>query len=264
MATDESAAQDHSYDAIVVGTGISGGWAAKELTEKGLKTLVLDRGRMVRHGDYPTATKDPWELPYGGRITQETSAQAGRRAHRLCITPANQALVRRRTRESLRRGASRFDWIRGYHVGGRSIMWARQSYRCEPTGLRSEREGGRRRSTGRSRYDEIAPWYDHVESFAGISGTRRRTAAAARRQVPAADGSQLRRRSICKQTIATTSSSRKLIIGRAANLTAPLTHKEPAAWHLPVPQHVHSRLSVRRLLQQQLDARCRRRKRPAT
>src|SRR5512132_972484 len=66
-----SAKETHTYDAIVVGSGMSGGWAAKELTEKGLKTLVLDRGRMVRHGEYPTATKDPWELPYGGRPTQE-------------------------------------------------------------------------------------------------------------------------------------------------------------------------------------------------
>jgi len=64
--------EQNSFDAIVVGSGMSGGWAAKELTEKGLKTLVLERGRMVRHPDYPTATKDPWELPYGNRITQET------------------------------------------------------------------------------------------------------------------------------------------------------------------------------------------------
>ena len=76
-------ARDNAYDAIVVGTGITGGWAAKELTEKGLKTLVLDRGRMVKHGEYPTATKDIWELPYGGRPTdhdlqrQEVAARTG-------------------------------------------------------------------------------------------------------------------------------------------------------------------------------------------
>src|SRR3954466_8640853 len=67
----------NSFDAIVVGTGISGGWAAKELTEKGLKTLVLDRGRMVKHGEYPTATKDIWELPYAGRATQEDLERQG-------------------------------------------------------------------------------------------------------------------------------------------------------------------------------------------
>src|ERR671919_353184 len=82
-----SASKDHSYDAIVIGTGITGGWAAKELTEKGLKTLVLDRGRDVKHGDYPTATKDIWEFPYGGRATDE-------------------ALVRRRHRASVHRGPS--------------------------------------------------------------------------------------------------------------------------------------------------------------
>ncbi len=90
--------ETNSFDAIVVGTGMSGGWAAKELTEKGLKTLVLDRGRMVRHGEYPTATKDPWDLPYGNRITQET-----RRRKPVLVThrlshAGERALVRRRRR----------------------------------------------------------------------------------------------------------------------------------------------------------------------
>src|SRR5678815_469054 len=82
--------EQNSFDAIVVGSGMSGGWAAKELTEKGLKTLVLERGRMVRHPDYPTATKDPWELPYGNRITQETRHRKPVQSRTGYPTPANQ------------------------------------------------------------------------------------------------------------------------------------------------------------------------------
>src|SRR5438874_2433364 len=122
---------DHSYDAIVVGTGISGGWAAKELTEKGLKTLVLDRGRMVRHGDYPTAMKDPWELPYGGRATQEDLRRHAIGARSNVITQASKHwFVDDLDNPYIE--IQRFDWIRGYHVGGRSIMWGRQSYRWSP------------------------------------------------------------------------------------------------------------------------------------
>ena len=82
--------ETNSFDAIVVGSGMSGGWAAKELTEKGLKTLVLERGRMVRHPDYPTATKDPWDLPYGNRITQETRQRKPVQSRTGYPTPANQ------------------------------------------------------------------------------------------------------------------------------------------------------------------------------
>ena len=82
--------ETNSFDAIVVGTGMSGGWAAKELTEKGLKTLVLDRGQMVRHGEYPTATKDPWDLSYGNRITQETRRRKYVWSRTGYPTPANE------------------------------------------------------------------------------------------------------------------------------------------------------------------------------
>jgi len=82
--------EQNSFDAIVVGSGMSGGWAAKELTEKGLKTLVLDRGHMVRHPEYPTATKDPWDLPFGNRITQETRKRKYVWSRTGYPTPANE------------------------------------------------------------------------------------------------------------------------------------------------------------------------------
>lgn len=164
------ARKQNSYDAIVVGTGISGGWAAKELTEKGLNTLVLERGRNVRHVlDYPTATKAPWELPYNDRLTAEELKEY----------PVQQRAgytLRQSTRHWwLRDGdqpyeeAKPFDWFRGYHVGGRSIMWGRHSYRWSDLDF----EANLRDGIGVDwpiRYRDLAPWYDYVEKFAGISG----------------------------------------------------------------------------------------------
>ncbi len=176
--------EQNSFDAIVVGSGMSGGWAAKELTEKGLKTLVLERGRMVRHPDYPTATKDPWDLPYGNRITQETRHRKPVQSRTGYPTPANQHwfvddLDNPYVEEQP------FDWLRGYHVGGRSLMWARQSYRFGPLDFEANAKEG----VGIPwpvTYDEIAPWYDKAEIFAGISGSVEGLPSTARRQVSAA------------------------------------------------------------------------------
>ena len=165
---DSSAAQDH-YDAIVIGTGITGGWAAKELTQQGLKTLVLDRGRDVKHGDYPTATKDIWDFPYAGRATDEDlkrQAIAARSGY--AITQASKHWFVDDTEHPYTE-IQRFDWIRGYHVGGRSIMWGRHSYRWSDMDFAANAKDG----VGVDwpvRYADIAPWYDHVESFIGVSG----------------------------------------------------------------------------------------------
>jgi choline dehydrogenase-like flavoprotein len=163
------AKQQNSYDAIVVGTGISGGWAAKELTEKGLNTLVLERGRNVEHGDYPTATKQPWELPYNDQLTEEEKEDYP---------------VQLRTGYTMRQSTKhwwvkdtdqpyeevkRFDWIRGYHVGGRSLLWGRQSYRLSDMDFEANLRDGIAVDWP-IRYNDIAPWYDYVEEFAGISG----------------------------------------------------------------------------------------------
>ena len=214
--------ETNSFDAIVVGTGISGGWAAKELTEKGLKTLVLERGRMVKHGEYPTATKDPWELPYGNRITQETRQRKHVWSRTGYPTPANTHWFVDDV-DNPYVEAQPFDWLRGYHVGGRSIMWARQSYRLSPMDFEGNAKEGVAIPWPVS-YDEIAPWYDKVETFAGISGN-----ADNMPQLP--DGKFLPPFDLnCvetefKQRIAE-KMGRQLIIGRCANLTAPLTHNE--------------------------------------
>ena len=214
--------ETNSFDAIIVGSGMSGGWAAKELTEKGLKTLVLERGRMVRHPDYPTATKDPWDLPHGNRITQETRERKPVQSRTGYPSPANthwfvDDLENPYVEEQP------FDWLRGYHVGGRSIMWARQSYRLSPLDFEGNAKEGWAIPWPVS-YEEIAPWYDKAEIFAGISGSKEGLA-----QLP--DGHFLPPHDLnCvemefKQRIAE-KMGRKLIIGRCANLTAPLTHNE--------------------------------------
>ena len=118
------------YDAIVVGTGISGGWAAKELTEKGLKTLVLERGRMVRHQeDYPTANKDPWDFPHGNVITNETRERQPKQSRTGYTTREGTKHFFVDDIDHPYNEDKQFDWCRGYHVGGRSLMWGRQSYR---------------------------------------------------------------------------------------------------------------------------------------
>jgi choline dehydrogenase-like flavoprotein len=213
-------AQDNVYDAIVVGTGITGGWAAKELTEKGLKTLVLDRGRDVKHGDYPTATKDLWELPYGGRATDEDlqrQAVAARSGH---LTQASKHWFVDDTEHPYTE-IQRFDWIRGYHVGGRSIMWGRHCYRWSDIDFEANARDGIAVDWP-VRYAEIAPWYDYVESFIGVSGR-----AEGLPQLP--DGKFLPPMELncvethLQQTMAE-KFKRKLTIGRVAHLTAPLAH----------------------------------------
>jgi choline dehydrogenase-like flavoprotein len=210
-----------TYDAIVIGTGISGGWAAKELTERGLKTLVLDRGRMVKHGDYPTATKDLWELPYGGRAThvdlekQEVAARSG-----YAISQAAKHWFVDDTEHPYTE-IHRFDWIRGYHVGGRSIMWGRQSYRWSPMDFEANARDGIAVDWP-IRYDEIAPWYDHVEKFIGVSGR-----AESLPQLP--DGQFLPPMELnCVEEHLQKSMAekfgRRMTIGRVAHLTAPLEH----------------------------------------
>ena len=221
MANDASAAKDHSYDAIVIGTGITGGWAAKELTEKGLKTLVLDRGRDVKHGDYPTATKDLWEFPYGGRATDEDlkrQAIAARSGY--AITQASKHWFVDDTEHPYTE-IQRFDWIRGYHVGGRSIMWGRQSYRWSPMDFEANAKDGVAVDWP-VRYAEVAPWYDHVESFIGVSGRAENLP-----QLP--DGKFLPPMDLnCVETHLQQAMAekfkRKMTIGRVAHLTAPLAH----------------------------------------
>ena len=204
---------------------------------------------MVKHGDYPTATKDIWEFPYGGRATDEDlkrQAVAARSGY--AITQASKHWFVDDTEHPYTE-IKRFDWIRGYHVGGRSIMWGRQSYRWSPMDFEANAKDGIAVDWP-IRYAELAPWYDHVESFIGVSGQAEGLAAAARRQVPAADGPQLRRDSSAAGDGGQVQAQADDRPRRAPDGAA---RAQPAARHVPVSQPVHSRLSVRRVLQQQLE-----------
>ncbi len=163
--------QENTYDAIVIGSGISGGWAAKELSEKGLKTLVLERGRMVKHiTDYPTMSFNPWDLKYRDRVPPDEIEKHYQKQNRTGYT------VRQgwkhwfvKDDEHPYSEVKRFDWIRGYHVGGRSIVWGRQSYRWSDLDFEANAKEG----IGVDwpiRYKDIAPWYDYVEEWIGVSG----------------------------------------------------------------------------------------------
>jgi choline dehydrogenase-like flavoprotein len=164
--------KDMTYDAIVVGSGISGGWAAKELTEKGLKVLMLERGRDIKHIEgYTTATNNPWEFPHRGRVTTQAAEEYW--ANMRTGYTANEEWRHHFENDSLNpyKETRGFDWIRGYHVGGRSLMWGRQSYRWnEEDYMANAKEG-----VGVDwpiRYKDMAPWYTYVEGFAGISGNK--------------------------------------------------------------------------------------------
>lgn len=159
---------NNQYDAIVIGSGISGGWAAKELCEKGLKTLVLERGRDVVHlKDYPTATKQPWEFPHrkGKTLTMEEENPVLNRCYAYNET-SEHFFVKDKEHPYVQEKP--YDWIRGYQVGGKSLLWARQTQRWS----KYDFEGPARDGFGNwpITYDELAPWYTHVEFFAGISG----------------------------------------------------------------------------------------------
>ncbi len=211
-------AQD--YDAIVVGSGISGGWAAKELTEKGLKVLLLERGRNLEHiTDYPNALKQPWELPHHGKNTQQM-------LHDHPVLKRDYTLYEGNVDFWADEGKcpyvedKPFNWFRGYHVGGRSLMWGRQCYRFSDLDFEANAHEG----VGADwpiRYADIAPWYDHAERFAGISGSKEGLP-----QLP--DGQFLPPMELncVEQDVAARikkrfADQRRLIIGRVANLTVP-------------------------------------------
>ena len=163
---------DTLYDAIVVGTGISGGWAAKELTEKGLKTLVLERGPMVRHiEDYSTMNMDPWDFEHGNIITKETKKQQPKQSRTGYTTKeATKQFFVDDIKHPYNEDKS-FDWMRGYHVGGRSLLWGRHSYRLSDFDFEANAKDGIAVDWP-IRYKDIAPWYSYVEKHIGISGEK--------------------------------------------------------------------------------------------
>ena len=160
----------NTYDAIVVGTGISGGWAAMELCRAGLKTLVLERGPEMKHGDYPTANLDDWELPYNDQVpVAEKKAHYEKLSRKDYITRQSSKHMFCKDDEYPYTEKRRFDWIRGYHTGGRSLMWGRQCYRLSDLDFTANARDGIAVDWP-IRYADLAPWYDHVSKFVGVSG----------------------------------------------------------------------------------------------
>ncbi|HEY4300032.1 MAG TPA: GMC family oxidoreductase, partial [Candidatus Didemnitutus sp.] len=208
------------YDAIVVGSGISGGWAAKELTEKGLKVLLLERGRNIEHiKDYVNALKAPWEIPHRGINPRQMVLDHPVLQRDYVLSEANVDFWTDE-KECPYREVKPFDWFRGYHVGGRSLMWGRQSYRWSDFDFEANARDGIA-TDWPIRYAELAPWYDHVEKFAGISGSHEGLA-----QLP--DGHFLppMEMNVVEKAVAARvrehfHDARRIIIGRVANLTEP-------------------------------------------
>src|SRR5579863_2161604 len=212
---------DNYFDAIVVGSGISGGWAAKELTEKGLTVLLLERGRNIVHvKDYVNATKAPWQFPHRGSKTQEMikNYPVLNRDY-----PLNETNLDYWTneKESPFTEIQRFDWFRGYHVGGRSLMWGRQSYRWSDFDFEANGKEG----IGVDwpvRYKELASWYDHVEKFAGVSGSLEGLAQLPDGQFMPPMAMNIVEKDLAARLKDHYKNGRQMIIGRTANITEPL------------------------------------------
>jgi choline dehydrogenase-like flavoprotein len=158
----------NTYDAIVIGSGITGGWAAKELCEKGLKVLMLERGKNVEHPNYPTATKNPWELAHAGKLTAEDKRKSPIQNRHFSYQGDNKHYFINDL-ENPYQEVKRYDWIRADVVGGRSLLWGRHSYRWSDLDFEANLRDGHGVDWP-VRYKDLAPWYDYVETFIGVSG----------------------------------------------------------------------------------------------
>ncbi len=209
----------HTFDAIVVGSGISGGWAAKELSEKGLKTLLLERGRDVPHGAYPTAFTEIWDFPGRNTITPEIRARKPKQARTGYTVREHSAHWFVDDIDHPYNEDKPFDWMRGYHVGGRSLLWGRQSYRLGDLDFEANARDGHGVDWP-IRYADIAPWYDYVERFAGISGQNEGLPQLPDGQfLPPWEMTVVEKHA--REKIAAAFGGRVMTIGRVANLTQP-------------------------------------------
>ncbi|HZY80565.1 MAG TPA: GMC family oxidoreductase [Cyclobacteriaceae bacterium] len=206
----------NTYDAIVIGSGASGGWAAKELCDHGLQTLVLERGRDVKHiKDYPSASKGPWQMEYRGSVplAAKKDFQSARFAREetfhWAIRDDEQPFIEEKP----------FRWFRGYHVGGKSLLWARQTQRWSDFDF----EGPARDGFAVDwpiRYKDLEPWYAHVEKFSGIAGNKDGLAELPDSEVmPGFELSCVEQH--FKESLEKNYSGRYLIQGRCAHITDP-------------------------------------------
>lgn len=220
---------NNTYDAIVIGSGISGGWAAKELTERGLKTILLERGRNVEHiKDYTDTNKDPWELAHRGRTTQEDRINSPIQSSGYAWNEVSKKFFVNDLKNPYNQ-VKPFDWFRGYHVGGRSLMWGRQCYRWSDIDFEANARDGHGVDWP-VRYKEIEKWYNYVEKFVGISGS-----LEALPQIP--DGQFLppMEMNIVEKEVAARikkhfGDRRRMIIGRTANHTVKIGDRGPCQY----------------------------------
>ncbi|HSF44407.1 MAG TPA: GMC family oxidoreductase [Chitinophagaceae bacterium] len=218
----------NSFDAIVVGSGISGGWAAKELCEKGLKTLMLERGKNVEHiTDYNTANKHPWEFPHRSTMTREEKETYPIQTRHYSIREDNKHFYIL-DKENPYTEVQRYDWIRGDVLGGRSLLWARMSFRWSDLDFEANAKDGHGVDWP-IRYKDIAPWYDYVERFAGISGSRENLPHLPDSQFQAPMPMNCVEEHI-KKELEKNYTDRKLIHPRTANLTQQLPGRSPCQY----------------------------------
>ena len=219
--------ENNQYDAIVVGSGISGGWAAKELTEKGLKVLMLERGRNIEHiKDYTEQNKPIWEYPHRHyRPTKEMIADYPVLKRDYPLNERNLSYWAS-DKDSPYSETKRFDWFRGYQVGGRSLMWGRQSYRWSDLDFEANLKEGIAVDWP-IRYNDIAPWYSYVEKFIGVSGSKENLP-----QLPDSEFLPPMDLNIIEKTVAERiktyyNDKRRLIIGRTAHVTKAIEGRTP-------------------------------------
>jgi choline dehydrogenase-like flavoprotein len=213
------------YDAIVIGSGISGGWAAKELTEKGLKTIMLERGMDIKHiKDYTEASKETWDYPHRGERTQSMIKNYPNLKRDYPLNERNLSWWAS-DKDSPYTEIKRFDWFRGYHVGGRSLLWGRQTYRWSDMYFEENARDGIAIDWP-VRYKDIEPWYTHVEKIAGVSGSVENLAELPDSHFLPAMEMNCVEKDLTARFKEHYKMSRKMIIGRCGHATVPLDGRQ--------------------------------------
>ncbi len=215
---------ENTYDAIVIGSGISGGWAAKELTEKGLKTIMLERGKNIEHvKDYVNAVKGPWQFPHRGGRTQQMIKDHPVLKRDYPLNEMNlDWWVNEQDCPYVE--VKRFDWFRGYHVGGRSLLWGRQCYRWSDFDFDANAKDGIAVDWP-IRYKDIEPWYTYVEKFAGISGSTENLPQLPDSHFMPAMEMNCVEKDVSARLKQHYENKRQMIIGRCANITQPIQER---------------------------------------
>jgi len=216
---------ENVYDAIVIGSGISGGWAAKELCEKGLKTIMLERGMDIVHvKDYKEANKEDWNYPHRGDRTQQMIKDYPKLKRDYPLNERNLDWWAS-DKDSPYTEVKRFDWFRGYHVGGRSLLWGRQTYRWSDFYFEENAKQG----IGVDwpvRYKDIEPWYEHVEKIAGVSGSKEGLPELPDSHFLPAMEMNCVEKDVSARIKEHYKGIRKMIIGRCAHATVPLEGRQ--------------------------------------